>query len=150
MKLLIVFLGFFLALLLETTIVQLPLVLLLLLAVTIVYQSEWVFFAAIVLGMLLDGLLFRPLGSTGLFFLLFLLFVFLYERKFELRTVPFAALMSFLGSFVYLLLFGHSKLWGQVIISMGVGVLFFVLLSHLNKLIAKYSNRQPSLTSSYT
>jgi len=118
---------FFLSLLLETTILQLPLSLLFLLAVTVVYQTEWVFLIAIFLGVVLDSLLFRPLGSTGLFFLCFLLFVFLYEQKFELRTIQFSALMSFLGSFLYFLFFGHSVLWLQITLSVIIGIGIFIL-----------------------
>ncbi len=129
MKIFFIGILFLVAILLETTMIQLPLVLLLLLVTTIVYQSEIVFFLAVFLGVLLDGLLFRPLGSTGIFFLLFLLFVFLYERKFELRTVQFAALMSFLGSFLYMIIFGHSILWLQLGISILVGIGCFLLLS---------------------
>ncbi|MDE2025142.1 MAG: hypothetical protein KGJ07_01480 [Patescibacteria group bacterium] len=124
---------FFIALILEATIVQLPLVLLVLLTVTIIYQSEWVFFAAIILGIMLDSLLFRIIGSTGLFFLFFLLFVFLYERKFEIRTVQFAAMISFLGSFLYLLIFGHSLLWLQVLLSVVIGVVCFICLAFSKK-----------------
>lgn len=128
MRFLLLPLLFFIALLLEATILQLPLVLLLLLTVTIVYQSEWVFFAAVMLGVILDTLLFRQLGSSGLFFLCFLLFVFLYEKKFELKTIQFAALISFLGSFLYLLIFGHSILWLQVLISVAIGIVCFLCL----------------------
>lgn len=132
---------FLLAILLEATIVQLPFVLVLLLIVTVVYQSEWVFFIAIFVGMILDTLLFRPLGSTEIFFLLFLLFVFLYDRKFELRTVQFAAMMSFLGSGIYFLLFGSSILWLQVILSVciGVGCFFVFSLLHRSKPDASFA-----------
>lgn len=128
MKIILFSLSFFIALLLETTIIQLPFTLLLLIVMTIMYQNEWMFLLAVLLGFFLDGLLFRPLGGTSLFFLLVVLFVFLYERKFELRTVQFVILMSFLGSFVYFLLFGHVILWLQIVLSILFGsVCFFAV-----------------------
>lgn len=124
---------FFVAILLETSIIQLPFVLLLILVTTIMYKSEWVFIAGIFLGLLIDGLSFRHLGYTSIFYTVFLLFIFMYEQKFELRTIAFAALMSFIGGFFYFLIFGYQILIIQVILTTLAGVLLFFIFDHLFK-----------------
>src|SRR5689334_21830140 len=99
---------------LEATIIQLPLTLLLLLVITIFYRSEWSFIFAIAIGIILDSLLFRPIGETSLFFCVFLFLVFLYEQKFELKTPAFGVFMSLFGSLFYFLLFGYQVLLLQL------------------------------------
>ncbi len=131
---------FFLAVMLETTVIQLPFVLLLLLVTTIFYRTEWIFIVGLILGIIIDGLTFRHLGETSLFYIIFLLFVFLYEQKFELKTVAFAALMSFVGSFFFFLVFGSQVFILQLIAATIIGSLFFLAFSRIKTPVAKKYN----------
>lgn len=116
---------FFIAIILETTVIQVPLTLLLLLIITIMYKSEWVFVLGLFSGLLIDGLSFRHLGETSLFYIVFLLFIFLYEQKFELRTIAFSALMSFIGGLFYFLIFGYQEIIIQLIMAIIIGIFLF-------------------------
>ena len=124
---------FLLAILLEVTIIQLPFVMLLLLLITVMYRTEWVFILSIFLGILVDSLLFRHLGVTSLFYLCFSLGIFWYEQKFELRTIPFVGLMSSIGALAYFLLFGSQMLFLQIIMTCAVGILLFLGFSFFEK-----------------
>lgn len=131
MRYLFFLLLFCFALLLETSFVQLPLVLLVLLSFIVIYQSEIVFIAGLFFGILLDALLFRAVGITSLFFLIFLSIIFLYQQKFELRTISFVFVFSFFGSISYLLFFGYTNLLVQTCMSSAVGVAIYMFVSLL-------------------
>jgi cell shape-determining protein MreD len=124
---------FFCAIILETAIIQIPFVLLLILVATIVYKSEWMFIFGVLLGIIIDALSFRHLGQTSLFYTVFLLFVFMYEQKFELRTVAFAALMSFIGGFFYFLIFGSQVLLFQLTETTILGMVLFLIFDRFFK-----------------
>lgn len=132
MKYFVFFILFFLAVVLETSVVQLPLTLLVLLSCAVIFGSDLIFFLAFLLGFLIDGLLFRALGVTSLFFLLFVLLIFVYEKRFELKSIQFIILFSFLGSTLYLLMFGFSNFLLQLLESVLCGVLIFFMVSMVN------------------
>jgi len=98
------------SLFLEATVTTIPLVFLLLLFLTLLYRSYWIFLIGFLSGILLDVVLFRTLGMTSLFFVSFSFIVLMYQRKFEISTLPFVFAASFLGSFIYLLLFSAGNL----------------------------------------
>lgn len=116
MKYFLLFIVFFLFIFLETQI-QLPFALLLLIALTTATKQQWLFFVAVGAGILLDGLLFRPIGMTSFFFLLVLLFIYLYQQKFEIQTIQFTAFATCIASFLYLLLFGSTAIILQILVS---------------------------------
>lgn len=118
---------FFVSLLLEGTVTTLPLVLLFLLALGIARQDEAVFILAVLAGILLDILALRPVGITGIFYVVFLFLMLLYDRKYEIHSLPFMAVSSFLGSFVYLLLFVRQEIFLQSVISVFLGVIIFLV-----------------------
>lgn len=131
MKITILLIGLLLSLLLETTIVSLPLVLLWLLIMVVMIREEWIFFIAIFAGFILDCLQLTPFGGHSLFFSLFCLLIFLYEQKFELKSISFIFAMSFFGTILYLLFFGSSRFIFQVISNSFLGVLLFLILSRM-------------------
>ena len=134
MKIFLIFLLLFLTILIESTLIQLPLTLIIFCILTVVYKEEWIFPVSLVVGIILDSLMFRPIGATSLFFLLFLLVVFLYEKKFELRSVWFVIFIVGVGSFFFLLVFGHTLLVVQTAISIVIGILLFFVFSFLQPL----------------
>jgi len=100
----------------------------LLAVITILFKKSWVFFWAFGLGLFLDLILIRPLGYTSLVLTIFVLFVFLYERKFETQTLTFVFFSSFLGSLGYLIIFGYNIVLLQSFVSAAIGVLLFKFL----------------------
>ena len=66
------------------TITTLPLVLIVLLCFSVVFKKPWVFVLAFFMGLILDLLQLRHLGQTSLFFIVFLIVVFMYDRRFKI------------------------------------------------------------------
>lgn len=80
-------------------------------------------------GIILDSLLVRRLGETSLFFLAFFLVVCLYEWKFEIASLSFLAIASFLGSAAFLTMFGSTNVLVQSIVSTLFTIVIFRTLN---------------------
>lgn len=121
---LLILLG--IAVFVEGTMTSLPLVLVCLLCLTIMRRDASVFLFAVISGIVLDVLSLRPIGSSSLFFVLFIFLLLLYQRKYEIDSYPFVAASTFFGSMIFLALFG-----GQVVIesfiSMFIGLGLFAI-----------------------
>lgn len=139
MKLFLFFFLLCLALLFETTLTSLPLVLIVLICFSVLYQRAWILIVVFFAGIILDALSLRFLGSSSMFFLIFLGLVFLYERKFEIQTVPFVLIASLVGSVTFLKIFGYSMILEQSFAAMLAGILLFLLCKNLLKITSKYS-----------
>lgn len=132
MKLFLLFL-FLLAVVLEVSVTTIPFIFLALLFLTILYRNYWVYVIGFSLGLLLDILGFRSLGLTSTFFLVFMFLVLAYQAKFEIFTLPFIFISSFLGSFLYLRLFVVQGFpLTESLFSSLIAVGFFVLLRKLS------------------
>jgi len=128
----LVFLIF--AILLEATVISTPIVLDLLLVFFILERKSRLLVNGFVSGMILDIFRLRVLGLTGIFFIVFILLVFLYEKKFEIATYPFVFFASFLGGVLYLWIFAHNHVFEQSIVSSIIAVLMFGGLRNFNKM----------------
>lgn len=102
-------LSIFLAILIEATLIPIPLTLLIIIYAGISQKKEWVFLLGIVSGLLLDSLTFRFLGSSALFFLLAAGVLFLYQKKFETHHMLFGMIFTIAASAAYLLCFDSEK-----------------------------------------
>lgn len=95
---------------------------------------SWAFALAFLAGLILDLLRLGILGATSLFFLIFILTVLLYERKFEIQTGTFVFLISFLAGLLYLWLIGSTQIiWGALIASLFSVFAFKVLIGFFGK-----------------
>jgi rod shape-determining protein MreD len=112
----------------EGTIVTVPLTFSILLVLFLLYKRDIVLVYAFVAGLLLDALTVRVIGSTSLFFCIILGIILLYQRKFEITSLFFLMITSFIGSFLYGLLFGLENLVLQSVISVIISVMFFLIL----------------------
>ena len=123
----VVILLFFLilTLFLEGTVTTLPLVLLCLLVWSILRQDIHVFVAAFFAGLALDIFAVRLLGSTSLFFLIFIFLILLYQKKYEINSYPFMLVSSFFGSVGFLVLFGYAHVFEQALLSSMIAVGIF-------------------------
>lgn len=118
--------SLFIAVLLEATIVQIPLSFILLLVFSILNRSGKVFLTAFLTGILLDVMTVRPIGSTSIYFLAFLAVLLLYQRKYEIRSYLFVTVSSFAGVYLYLLLFSNGS-FVQSILSSIIAIVIFTL-----------------------
>jgi len=122
------------ALILQASLTTIPLIFLCLLAFMALLRANWLFVLAFIFGILLDLVTFRALGASSIFLIVILFLVLLYQSKFEIATNAFIIVLSFLGSFGYLFLFGyHQDLLLQAILSSIIGLLMFKLLQRSNK-----------------
>jgi cell shape-determining protein MreD len=133
---------FLIALILETSITTLPLVLATLISVSVIAKKEWLFVLALILGVVLDALQLKTVGISSIFFVILIFLVVLYERKFEISTKPFVFISSFLLSTVYLVILGLTN--GLLLQGLFCGifaVFIFSFLKKLSKRSIKFTNR---------
>ena len=97
-------LFFLISLIFESTLIQIPLTLMGLIVFFIVKKHEDLFVIAFFLGLILDIMSFRQVGISSIFFVCILFLISLYERKYEIKTLPFVIISSAIGSLVYLLI----------------------------------------------
>lgn len=105
---------FVFAMTIEGTFVALPIVLSLLIVLHVAYPTGWTICLAFLAGLFLDTMLFRQLGQTSFFFVVFLTLISLYERKFEVRTYQFLLFAILIGVSLYLLFFGSAAFFLQL------------------------------------
>lgn len=127
-----VFLFFFL-IFWQAEVFTVPFFLVILLLFSIFGKKNLVFLLAFFGGLLCDVLTVRPLGVTAIFLLVFSLIVVLYERKFEVMTLPFVGFVGFLGSFFYLLIFSYSHIFLQAVVASFTGIILFVCFSFFSR-----------------
>ncbi len=125
-----------LLLFIEGLITTAPLVFVTLMVFFICTKKEIVFLFAFIAGILLDALLVLPLGLHSLFFVVFLLFVILYERKFEIQTIPFVLLSASIGSFCYVIAFDNNSLLLQMY-EVCAGTVFAIVLFFIFRTFTK-------------
>jgi len=91
-------------------------------------QQFLTLFFGLILGIFLDIFYLRPIGQTPLFFTLFLFLAALYKRKFEINTVPFVLVFSFLGSLAFLFVFNYENIILEAVTNSFFAVLIFKLI----------------------
>ena len=128
-----------LAILLESTITTLPLVLLLILFLAITRKSNDVFAIAFISGLFLDILSFGTIGLSSLYFVVLVFIVYMYQRRFEIETINFLILFSFFGSLVYLLMDGVRFVLPQSIFATLLVIASYYMYRRFNKKIPKYA-----------
>lgn len=116
-----------LAIFFEGSVTTLPLTLLILLILTVIRRDEMVFVAAFVAGLLLDVLLLRVWGQTSLFFIIFVFVILLYERKFEIASLPFIIFSTVFGTLSYFLFSQQTQAIFHAFASIPLSALFFVI-----------------------
>jgi len=116
---------FIIFLLLECFVVNLPLVLINIIALTVIRKDYSMFLVGLVLGILLDILTFRIVGVSSLFFITLIFLIHLYEKKFEITTNYFVILVCFVGSFAFIFIHHLHNLFFSSVISIFLGLLLF-------------------------
>lgn len=135
----IVVLFLIISLTLESSITTLPLTLLILLFASVATRSNNIFGLAFLSGLALDLLSFRTIGISSIYFTCFIFVIFLYQKKFEIQTLHFIIIFSFLGSLGYLILIGANNFFIQSIFSAFLSSSSFFTLGIFNRKKLKYN-----------
>lgn len=134
MKIFLIVIILFFALFCEISFVSLPLVLLALLLLGIIFKEFWIFPVGFGMGIVLDMLSFRTVGVSSIFFVVMLGIIFLYDRKFEVQSLPFTVIFSFLAALGFGLIFkSEQSIFLALITSFLAGGIFYVLLRVIDK-----------------
>ena len=131
--------SLFFAILLESSVTTLPLVLLIILFMSIVRRSNDVFLTAFFAGLILDILSFGRIGFSSLYFTVLVFLVYSYQRRFEIDTINFMIIFSFFGSFIYLFLVGAGNVLFQSLFSVFLVSVSFFIFRKFNKKVLKYA-----------
>jgi hypothetical protein len=127
MFLLLIILIFLWLQIVATTLPLFPIGLFVMLILNSKNQNAPVFVLAFLGGLIIDVSSVRYLGGTSLFLTGWLFLILMYERKYEIDTIPFVMVSSFFGTFLYLWFFGYGDIFVQSIAGSFFGVVFFVL-----------------------
>lgn len=135
MKHFILYLILALAFIFEGTVTTLPLVLISFLVLMIFLRAKFLFWLALLAGILLDVFLLRPFGLTALLLTIFLFATVLYEKKFESSTGYFILIFAFLSSLIYLLSLGVQNFLIQSFFAslLGFGIFKLLMYSEIKK-----------------
>ncbi len=137
MKLII--LSLVITVLLEATVTTLPLVLLIILFLSVVNRSNEVFAIAFFAGLFLDLLTLGRFGFSSLYFTVFVFIIYTYQNKFEIETLHFITIFSFLGSLIYLFIQGVGFAILQSVFATIIAASSFIAYKKLNKKAPKYA-----------
>lgn len=135
----IIIFALFIAILLESTLVTIPISLLIIIFASIVIRKNEVFAMAFLAGLFLDILAIRDIGWSSAFFVTLVLIILLYQKKFEIESLHFVAITAFIGTFIYLLGVGVSYVFLQTIISTTIISASFLIFQKTNKKFLKYA-----------
>lgn len=119
--------------LLESTVSTLPLTLLVILFGAIKTRKNEIFLLAFLSGLFLDILTIRTPSLSGLYFVVFVFVIFLYQKKFEIESIPFISSVSFLGGLGYLILIGAKSPIIQALITAFIMSLSFLVFNFFTK-----------------
>lgn len=99
----------FIALILDSTLISLPLVAALCILMYLLYNDLATLIIIFVSGIIIDSLSLQTIGSTSLFLLLTCLVIYIYKNIFELKDMRLVVLFLFLSTYIYALIFGYSS-----------------------------------------
>jgi cell shape-determining protein MreD len=119
--------SFISVLLLQSFITTLPLIIVWLVIFYVFFQDSRAFFLAFLSGVILDSSSVQTIGLSSLYLVGFVFLLSLYEKKFEIQTLPFVALSSFLGAVGYLWITdGSYMVWPGIVSAICTAILFYI------------------------
>ncbi|MCL5438580.1 MAG: hypothetical protein M1268_01155 [Patescibacteria group bacterium] len=129
MSRLLIWILLFIASLLEGTIINLPIVLSILLLLYIKKRDISVFLLAVIFGIMIDIFSVQNIGQSSIYLISFLFIASIYEKKFEIDTLPFVLIFSFLGSLGFLWISSFTNIFIVAIINSLIAGISFLLLN---------------------
>lgn len=131
-----------LATILQSSVTNLPLVLCVLLSGIVCLKNPWIFLFGVLAEIVIDISTIRPVGASSFFLLISLFTVFLYERKFEIRSFSFIVFITSLAVLIRTIIFKN----GNIIMFTLTAVVFNILVYSLfNLLLRKKSQKEVSV-----
>ena len=124
---------------LEATLITVPLTLLIVIFSAVTLKNNDVFILAFLSGLLLDILTLGTIGLTSAFFILFVMLIFLYQKKFEIESLSFVAISTFTGSIIYLFLTHSNHLIPEALLSTFLMFSSFFIFKKTIKKAPKYA-----------
>ena len=124
-------------LVLESTLLSLPLSLIFLICLLVLRKDRTVFILGFMCGVLLDILLVRNVGSTPFIIVTILFLIMLYQRKFEIASYYFIGIASGTAALLYVVIFHVSHPFFYATISAVLAILFFSILQRVFVLRSK-------------
>lgn len=137
MKLIVFFLA--ISILLESTLVTLPLTLLIIIFASVVIRKNDVFILAFFSGLFLDILRLGTVGFSSTYFVIITMIVFSYQKKFEITSLHFILITALIGTLGYLLIAGTSYVIFQTLASSLLISISFFVFKKTNKKTLKYA-----------
>lgn len=134
----IILISLIVAIVLEATIITLPITFLIIIFAAVTLKNNDVFLLAFLNGLLLDVLTLGTIGLTSAFFVLFVMLIFLYQKKFEIESLNFITLSAFCGSVIYLFLTHSNHLISEAILATFIMFSSFLIFKKTIKKIPKY------------
>ena len=133
--------AFFLtiSILLESTLVTLPLTLLIIIFASVVIRKNDVFILAFFSGLFLDILKLGTIGFSSTYFVIITMIVFSYQKKFEITSLHFILITALIGTLGYLLIAGTSYVIFQTLTSTLLISISFLVFKKTNKKALKYA-----------
>lgn len=138
----VLILALLISILLESTVMTLPLAFILLLCYSVLKRTDKVFISAFFTGIFLDIFTVRTLGSTSIYFLIVFAIVLLYQRKYEIVSYPFVAVSTFVGSYLYLRLIADS----ESLTLPGISMIIALMIFGLGKILKQEGKRKNNYT----
>jgi cell shape-determining protein MreD len=128
----IILLLFFFAIIVESTIISIPLTLVGLLVLFVNKKDTSIFLYAWLTGVLLDIAYVRTIGLTSIFFTTFIFLVSLYDKKYEIRTLPFCIIAICTGAALLGLLYEKNNILMHAGIAAMIASIIFLITSRIS------------------
>lgn len=121
------------AIIFESTITTVPLILAVLTVYMILNKQTRFFYAGFAGGIILDSLSVRVLGSSSAFFVIWLYLILLYDRKYEIKSSVFVFLSIFFGSVIFLYVFKYNYVLLNALTASGFGLVLYLILKKVER-----------------
>lgn len=129
------------SILLESSLMTIPITLLIILFASIYFRKISMFFLAFFAGLFLDILAFKNIGWSSFYFMILVFVIFLYQKKFEVENSHFVLALSFISSFGYLFLMGSNHVILGSLLSCIFTTISFMAYNISNKKEIKYARK---------
>src|SRR5690349_21666169 len=120
-----IYLAVLISIFLNSTLFSTPFFIPIILSYFIFSKNQNAFLLAFIVGIVIDIFLINPIGLTSLYFSTAIFLVFLYSAKFEIETLPFTSIFTFLASTIYLFLFSSNFLIAKAAVCTGLAIIIY-------------------------
>lgn len=120
-----------LSLILEGTLISIPLLVAAVVATSVIYRNAWYIAGVFLIGIIYDMMTMQNTGQTSVFLLVVIALSELYQRKFETRTFLFVTIATIVSVSIYILIFGSYAFFIQLLVATGFSALIYYIFLKL-------------------